>query len=126
MKKILFLLAFITAVSASSVFAQQNETPEQMQQRMREKIKPELVSKTGITEAQADKVIDINFVLQRQRREVRNDQVLTAEEKVKRNLDIDAARDKEYSGIPLTEEQIKSVNLFFDELKKQQKKPQGQ
>ena len=123
MKKILFFLVFITTVSVSSVFAQA-ETPEQMQQRMRDRIKPELVSKTGITEAQADKVIDINFALQKQRREIRNDQVLTPEEKVKRNSEIDAARDKEYSGIPLTDEQIKSVNIFFDEMKKQMKKPQ--
>ena len=126
MKKILFLLAFITTVSVSAVYAQQTETPEQMQQKMRDRIKPELVSKTGITEAQADKVIDINFALQKQRREIRNDQVLTPEEKVKKNAEIDAARDKEYSGIPLTDEQIKSVNLFFDEMKKQMKKPQGQ
>ena len=124
MKKILFLLAFITTVSASAVYAQQTETPEQMQQKMRDRIKPELVSKTGITEAQADKIIDINFALQKQRREIRNDQVLTAEEKGKKNSEIDAARDKEYSGIPLTDEQIKSVNEFFDAIKKQTKKPQ--
>ena len=124
MKKILFLLAFITAVSVSSAYAQQTETPEQMQQRMRDRIRPELISKTGLTEVQADKVIDINFALQKQRREIRNDQVLTPEEKVKRNSEIDAARDKEYAGIPLTDEQIKSVNTFFDELKKQTKKPQ--
>lgn len=124
MKKILFLLAFITAVSVSSAYAQQTETPEQMQQRMRDRIRPELISKTGLTEVQADKVIDINFALQKQRREIRNDQVLTPEEKVKRNSEIDAARDKEYAGIPLTDEQIKSVNTFFDEMKKQTKKPQ--
>ena len=124
MKKILFLLAFITTVSVSAVYAQQTETPEQMQQRMRDRIRPELVSKTGITESQADKVIDINFALQKQRREIRNDQVLTQEEKIKRNSEIDAARDKEYTGIPLTDEQIKSVNTFFDEMKKQTKKPQ--
>ena len=124
MKKILFLLAFITTVSVSAVYAQQTETPEQMQQRMRDKIRPELVSKTGITEVQADKVIDINFAIQKQRREIRNDQALTQEEKIKRNSEIDAARDKEYSGIPLTDEQIKSVNTFFDEMKKQTKKPQ--
>ena len=124
MKKILFLLAFIMSVSVSAVYAQQTETPEQMQQKMRDRIKPELVSKTGITEEQADKVIDINFALQKQRREIRNDQVLTPEEKVKKNSEIDAARDKEYSGIPLTGEQIKSVNEFFDAMKKQTKKPQ--
>ena len=124
MKKILFLLALITTVSVSAVYAQQTETPEQMQQRMRDRIRPELVSKTGITESQADKVIDINFALQKQRREIRNDQALTQEEKIKRNSEIDAARDKEYAGIPLTDEQIKSVNTFFDEMKKQTKKPQ--
>src|SRR5688572_6128002 len=123
MKKILFLLSFITAVSVSSAYAQQTETPEQMQQRMRDRIRPELISKAGLTEVQADKVIDINFALQKQRREIRNDQVLTPEEKVKRNSEIDAARDKEYSGI-LTDEQIKSVNEFFDAIKKQTKKPQ--
>ena len=32
MKKILLLLAFITTVSVSAVYAQQTETPEQMQQ----------------------------------------------------------------------------------------------
>ena len=125
MKKILLLLTIITTVSVSGVYAQQTETPEQMQQKMRDRIKPELVSKTGITEAQADLVIAINFALQKKRREIRNDQALTKEEKDKRNSEIDGARDKEYSAIPLTAEQIKSVNLFFDEIKKQ-RKPQGQ
>lgn len=123
MKKIFFLLAFIASVFTTSVFAQA-ESAEAMQQRMKDKIKPELVSKTGITEAQADKVIDITFSLQRQRRQVRMDQAISEDEKTKRYAEIDAARDKEYSAIPLTEEQIKAVNGFFEDIRKQQRKGQ--
>jgi hypothetical protein len=124
MKKLLFVLAFIASLFTTSVFAQ-SESPEAMQQRMKDRIKPALIEKTGLSEVQADKVIDINFNLQRQRRQVRMDQATNDEEKAKRNTEIDAARDKEYSAIPLTEEQIKSVNLFFEEMRKQQKKSQG-
>jgi lipopolysaccharide export LptBFGC system permease protein LptF len=121
MKKIFLIIAFISAMFSSAVFAQNNENAEAMLNRLKERVKPQLVEKAKITEAQADRVIEINFALQRQRRQVRMDQALSDEEKAKRTLDIDIARDKEFLSLPLTSDQIKAVNAFFDEDAKQQR-----
>jgi lipopolysaccharide export LptBFGC system permease protein LptF len=121
MKKIFLFIAFLSTVFSSSVFAQNNENAEAMLNRLKERIKPQLVEKAKITEAQADRVIETNFALQRQRRQIRMDQALSQEEKANRNLSIDAARDKEFSAIPLTAEQVKAVNAFFEEDARQQR-----
>jgi hypothetical protein len=120
MKKIFLLLAFLSTLFTSSVSAQNNENAEAMLIRLKERVKPQLVEKARITEAQADRVIETNFALQRQRRQVRMDQSISDEEKANRNLAIDAARDKEFSAI-LSAEQIKAVNAFFDEDARQQR-----
>ncbi len=122
MKKLFLLVFLLTTVYASQAVAQggPDRDPAAMMQRMKERIKPALIEKTKITDAQADKVIEINFSNQRKRREVRMDQALSAEEKTKKNNEIDEAQNKEYKAIPLTDEQVKDVNAFFEEYRKQQ------
>ncbi len=93
-----------------------------MLQNMKERLKPAMIAKASITDAQADKVVEIIFALQRQRRDVKKNAALSEDEKKSMYKQIDEARDKEFSGIPLTAEQIKAVNLVFEEEKKQQKK----
>lgn len=121
MKKLIFLLILFSALYTTSAEAQGGDRdPAAMMQRMKERIKPALVEKTKITDAQADKVIEINFSNQRKRREIRMDAALTAEEKTKKNTEIDEAQTKELKAIPLTDDQVKEVNAFFEENRKQQ------
>jgi hypothetical protein len=122
MKKLFFLLVLFTTVYTTRAVAQGggDRDPAAMMQRMKERIKPALVEKTKITDAQADKVIEINFGNQRKRREIRMDQSLSDEEKTKKNNEINEAQNKEYKAIPLTDDQVKEVNTFFEEYRKQQ------
>lgn len=121
MKKLLFLVAFFTAVATVSVKAQNGGgDPAAMMQRMKDRIKPSLIEKTKITDAEADKVIEINFANQRKRREIRMDQSLSEEEKTKKNSEIDEAQNKDLKAIPLTDAQVKDVNDFFQDMRKKQ------
>jgi len=97
-----------------------NGDPAAMMQRMKERVKPALIEKTKLTDAQADKVIEISFANQRKRREIRMDQAMSAEDKTKKNTEIDEAQNKEFKTIPLTDDQVKEVNIFFEEYRKQQ------
>jgi hypothetical protein len=123
MKKLFFLLVLFTTVYTSKVVAQQNSgdrDPAAMMQRMKERIKPSLVEKTKLTDAQADKVIEINFSNQRKRREIRMDQTLSDEERGKKNAELQEIQNKELKAIPLTDDQVKDVNTFFEEMRKEQ------
>jgi Spy/CpxP family protein refolding chaperone len=122
MRKLFFLLVLFTIVHATQAVAQGggDRDPAAMMQRMKERIKPGLIEKTKITDAQADKVIEINFSNQRKRREIRMDQSLSDEERTKKNNEINEAQNKEYKAIPLTDDQVKEVNAFFEEYRKQQ------
>ena len=123
MKKLFFLLVLFTTVYTTKVVAQQNggdRDPAAMMQRMKDRIKPSLVEKTKLTDAQADKVIEINFSNQRKRRDIRMDQSLSDDEKSKKNAELQETQNKELKAIPLTDDQVKDVNTFFEEMRKEQ------
>jgi len=122
MKKLFFLVVLFTMVYSTKVVAQQNgdRDPAAMMQRMKERIKPSLIEKTKLTDAQADKVIEINFSNQRKRRDIRMDQTLTDEERTKKNAELQEAQNASLKAIPLTDNQVKDVNNFFEEMRKEQ------
>jgi hypothetical protein len=122
MKKLFFLVVLFTMVYSTKVVAQQNgdRDPAAMMQRMKERIKPSLIEKTKLTDAQADKVIEINFSNQRKRRDIRMDQTLTDEERTKKNAELQEAQNASLKAIPLTDDQVKDVNNFFEEMRKEQ------
>ena len=60
MKKFLFLTLILGALISTTTYAQAGDPPSVLQQ-MKEKQKPELVEKVGLTEVQAEKVIEINY-----------------------------------------------------------------
>lgn len=127
MKKLLFVLALFATVSA--VQAQgggQGGDPAARMQRMKEMIKPQLIEKTKLTDAQADKVLEINMASQQKSREIRMDQAMSDDDKKKKNEEINAERLKAYAAIPLTADQIKAVNDFFEEMRKNRpQRPNG-
>jgi putative cell wall-binding protein len=92
--------------------------PDAMKARMKERVKPMLIEKTSISDQEAEKVMDIYFDFQMKTRPIRMDQSMSEEDKSKK-IEATDARDKSFKEIPLTDEKIKSVSDFFEELRKQ-------
>lgn len=118
MKKLFVLLAIVTTALLSTASAQGNGNfdPAAMKARYFERVKPQLIEKTKLTDAQADKVLEINWESRSKMRGMRD---LSQEERQKKLDELQADQNKQYKDIPLTDEQIKSVNDFFEEQRKQ-------
>ncbi|MBC7586802.1 MAG: hypothetical protein H7178_00470 [Chitinophagaceae bacterium] len=127
MKKALAGLSLLLFVGFTSLIAQPpgGMDPAAMKERMKERMKPQLVEKTKISDAQADKVIDIYFDAQMETRKLRQDQSLSQEDKDKKNKEINDARDKKIKEIPLNDEQVKSVAAFYEEQRKRMQERGG-
>lgn len=126
MKKFLFLTLIFGAIISSAALAQGNNTQAQpktqppltaeqaaMLQQMKDKFKAPMVEKTGLTEAQADKVIEINFELRQSMVAFKD---LNEADRAKKVAELKVTREKRYSEIPLTPEQIKSVLSFYENM----------
>ena len=141
MKKLLFLSLISGAlistttsaqgpVSSKQPAAQQPAAPQftaeqkaTMLKEAKEKQIPMLVEKAGITDAQAERVIEINF-------ETRFGaatalQGLNEADRTAKLVEIKAAKEKKYSEIPLTPEQIKAVYAAYEDMGKNMQKKQG-
>ena len=116
MKKLLFLTIILCAIISTSTYAQNNVDQAAMLQQMKEKQKPGLVEKAGLTEAQADKVIEINLELRMTM--MKNMGSLYEADRSKKIAEFKAAKEKKYSEIPLTAEQIKAVYAYYEEMGK--------
>ena len=114
MKKFLFLTLIFGAIISSNTYAQAGDPPSLLQQ-MKDKIRPQMVEKTGLTESQADKVIEINYELRESMRAHAN---LNEADHAKKVAELKVARDKKYSEIPLTAEQIAAVKAFYENMGK--------
>lgn len=115
MKKVitLFAWAFVLALGTNTVCAQQGGgNPEAMMARMKERMKPQLIEKAKLTETQADKVIEYQFEARQQMRGFRD---MQQDERKKKMEEINAALAKKYKEIPLTDEQIKAVEAYMEE-----------
>lgn len=125
MKKLVLLIAVFVTLYSTNAAAQGGGDPAARAQQMKERTKPGLIEKVKLTDEQAEKVLDINLDVRQKMREFRD---LTPEERKVKGAELDADRDKRYKAIPLTDEQVKAVNAFFDEIRKQQmeRRPQGQ
>lgn len=126
MKKYLFLSLILSVLISTAVNAQSgpqaqgSSDPATILQQMKEKIKPQMVEKTGLTEAQADKVIEINFELRQSMMTGMRD--LSEADRTKKIAEFKAAKEKRYSEIPLTAEQIKAVYAFYEDMGKNRQK----
>lgn len=128
MKKLFSILVAMTAL----VFSLQAQPPgggggdpEAMRARMKERIKPMLVQQASVTEAEADKILDINFDFQMKTRPIRMDQSLSEDDKKKKMKEAEDARDKAMKAIPLTEEKMEKVKTFYEEMRKRQQEGRG-
>ena len=129
MKKILFLSFILGIAATTSVHAQPSQPSQQiaqnappaidkagMLQQMKDKFKMPMVQKTGLTEAQADRVIEINLEMRLAAGTAL--QGLSDADRSKKLAELKADKEKKFAAIPLSEEQIKSVYAFFEDMGK--------
>lgn len=136
MKKLLLLSLISGALISTTTFAQGGPAPSQPQvaQKPQEqpqftpeqiatmvkdakaKQSPMLVEKAGLTTAQADRVIEINFEIRTQAATALAG--LNDADRSAKIAEFKTLKEKKYSEIPLTEEQIKAVYAAYAEMGK--------
>jgi Spy/CpxP family protein refolding chaperone len=122
MKKFLFLTLIFGAIISTTTYAQPAGDPATILQQMKEKQKPGLAEKVGLTDAQADKVIEINYEMRMQAaRELKD---LNEADRTKKLAELKAAKEKKFSEF-LTAEQIKAMNTYYEEMRKNMPKKGG-
>jgi hypothetical protein len=120
MKKIIALLTIVGCIAATNVMAQgggggQQMDPAQMLEMMKQRIKPQLIEKTKLSDSEADKVLEIQLWSQSQGRGLRD---LSEEERAAKQKETADERKKKLKAIPLTDDQIKAVDDFYEEMRK--------
>ena len=113
MKKLFVLAALFTALvgTASAQGGPGGMTPEQRAERQKQ-MKTELVAAAKITEAEADKVMQIQADSRAALRGLRD---LPQEERQKKMDEVKAENSKKFKAIPLTDDQVKAVDAFYEE-----------
>src|SRR4030095_4923198 len=136
MKKLLFLSLISGALVTTTTYAQGPSTTQQpvtqpltaeqkanMLKQAKETQKPMLVEKAGLTDAQAEKVIEINFEIRQQAATVLPG--LNEADRTAKLAELKVAKEKKYSEIPLTAEQIKAVYAAYEDMGKEMRKKEG-
>ena len=122
MKKFLFLTLIFGAVISTNAYAQPAGDPPGLLQQMKEKQKPGLIEKVGLTDAQAEKVIEINYEIRMQTpRDLRD---MNEADRNKKLAELKALKEKKLSEV-LTPEQIKSMNTYYEEMRKNMPQKSG-
>ena len=114
MKKFLLLTFVLGALATTTTYAQAGDPPTVLQQ-MKEKQVPGLVEKVGLTQAQAEKVIELNYEMRMKASTELKD--LNAEDRSKKIAELKAAKEKKFSEF-LTPEQITAMNKYYEEMGK--------
>jgi ribosomal protein L29 len=114
MKKLFVMAALFTALvttASAQGGGQGGMTPEQRAERQKQ-VKTELVAKAKITEAEADKVMQIQADSRAGLRGLRD---MSQEDRQKKMDEVKAENTKKFKAIPLTDDQVKAVDAFYDE-----------
>lgn len=111
MKKFLFLTLIFGAIISTATHAQ---APDPVLQEMKDKIKPQMVEKTGLTEAQADRVIELNYEMRMAAGALKD---LNEADRKAKIAELKAAKEKKMSEL-LTAEQIAAVKKFYEDMGK--------
>ena len=126
MKKFLLLTLIFIAVISTATYAQPAQPAQQPQQaqkapdpavmlqQIKEKIKPQMIEKTGLSEALVDKVIEINFEM-RMAASALGD--LSEADRSAKIQELKAAKEKKLSEL-LTADQLKAVKEFYENMGK--------
>jgi polyhydroxyalkanoate synthesis regulator phasin len=130
MKKFLFLGLIFSVLMATTTNAQTAGGPSTTSQpskevdhaailkQAQEKVVPQMVEKTGLTEVQAKKVVEILYEMRQGAAALQN---LSAEERSAKLAELKATKDKKFSEL-LTADQITAVKNFYAEMGNAQQK----
>jgi len=131
MKKFLFLTFLFGAVISTNIQAQDKgpaaaAAPAAMDdatmlKQAKEKQAPPMVEKTGITLAQAERIIEINFETRQAARAFAD---LNEDERKVKIGELKALKEKKYSEV-LSADQIKAVYAYYEEMGKNHQKKAG-
>ena len=130
MKKFLFLSLIFSAIASTNIHAQSSPTGPQASKpqtgntppaydpvaalQQMKKIVPQMVEKTGLTEAQANRVIELNFEMRQAAGALQD---LSDADRSVKIAELRAAKDKKMSEL-LTTEQIAAVKTFYEDMAK--------
>lgn len=121
MKKLLFLTLLFSAMFATSSYAQAGDPPSMLQQ-MKEKQVPGLVEKVGLTQAQAERVIELNYEMRMKASTELKD--LNEADRATKLAELKAAKEKKFAEF-LTADQIKAMHAYYAEMGKNREKPKN-
>lgn len=121
MKKILFLTLILGVLVSTTTHAQAGDPPSVLQQ-MKDKQKPGLIEKVGLTDAQAEKVIELNYEMRMKAMSELKD--LPEAERKTKLAEMKAAKEKKFAEF-LTAEQITAMNKYYEEMGKNKEKPKN-
>ncbi len=126
MKKFLFLALIFSAVISTASYAQPAQSapqPQQAQpafdpavvlQQMKEKQVPLMVEKTGLTEAKANRVVELNFEMRMAASALKD---LSEADRSAKIQELKAAKEKKMSEL-LTADELKAVKDFYEAMGK--------
>ena len=114
MKKFLFLTLILGAIISTNAYAQPAGDPVTVLQQMKEKQRPGLVEKAGLTAAQADKVIELNYEMRMKMLDFKD---LNDADRSKKIAELKAEKEKKFAEF-LSPELIKSMNDYHAEMAK--------
>jgi Spy/CpxP family protein refolding chaperone len=114
MKKILLLTLILGVFVSTNASAQAGDPPSVLQQ-MKEKQKPGLIEKVGLTDAQAEKVIELNYEMRMKASTELKD--LNEADRSKKMAELKAEKEKKFAEF-LTPEQIKAMHAYYEEMGK--------
>ncbi|HEY0039101.1 MAG TPA: hypothetical protein VGB71_00490 [Flavisolibacter sp.] len=120
MKKILFMTLILGALVSTTTHAQAGDPPTMLQQ-MKEKQVPGLVEKVGLTQAQAEKVIELNYDMRMKMSEFKD---LPEADRKTKMAELKAAKEKKFSEF-LTAEQITAMNKYYEDMGKNRQQKAG-
>jgi hypothetical protein len=121
MKKLLILTLIFSAIFTTNTYAQAGDPPSMLQQ-MKEKQVPGLVEKVGLTQAQAEKVIELNYEMRMKASTELKD--LNEADRAAKMAELKAAKEKKFAEF-LTQDQIKAMHAYYAEMGKNREKKQG-
>jgi len=122
MKKFLFFTLLFGALLSTTANAQAGDEPRNVLQEMKEKQRPGLIEKVGLTQAQADKVIELNYEMRMKATE--QFKGLSEEERGKKFAELKAEKEKKFAEF-LTPEQIKALHAYYEEMGKNRQVKSG-
>ena len=124
MKKYLFLTFILSALYSSALFAQaatsqvtsaKGATDQvAMLQKMKETMKPKMIEKTGLSDAKADKVLEINLEMRLAAAALKD---LNEADRSAKIAELKAAKEKKLSEL-LTADELKSLNAYYADMAK--------